>query len=268
MRPKKSLGQNFLVNRNAAARIASLLDLKPTDCVIEIGGGRGDLTTHLLDTGADVICIEFDREMVAVLSDRFAGKANLHLIQSDILQIDPAVLLSGRSGKLAGNIPYNLTSPILEWTILHRACFSEVVLMMQKEVAARLAASPGTKDFGSLTLFVQLFFDVEKMFTLKPGSFFPKPTVDSAVVRLQRLQQSRILDSEYGQFRRLSAACFRWRRKTILRILREEYQLESSVATQLVTSLSLELNTRPEQMTVVNFVALMRKLQCIVSGLP
>jgi 16S rRNA (adenine1518-N6/adenine1519-N6)-dimethyltransferase len=264
MRPKKHLGQNFLINRNAAIRIVSHLNLKPGERVIEIGGGRGDLTCHLLETGAEVTSIEIDRGLADVLSARFTDAEHFHLIRGDILQTDPATMLPhGTMAKLVGNIPYNLTTPILEWIIEHRALFPLVVMMVQKEVAMRLAAQPGGKDFGSLTVFVQLFYDVKRIFALRPGSFFPKPTIDSAVIELRQLRESHIIDAEYKQLRRLTSACFRWRRKTIVRILREEYQLGPYAAVQLVTSLSLDPNSRPEQLAVPHFVALMRELKCV-----
>jgi 16S rRNA (adenine1518-N6/adenine1519-N6)-dimethyltransferase len=264
MRPKKHLGQNFLINRNAAIRIVSLLGLKPGQNVIEIGGGRGDLTCHLLDTGAEVTSIEIDRDLASALSGRFAEARNFHLIRGDILQTDPSTMfLPDATAKLVGNIPYNLTTPILDWVIEHRVRFPFVVLMVQKEVAARLAAQPGGKDFGSLTVFVQLFYDVRRAFILRPGSFFPKPTVDSAVIELRQLPQSHIFEEEYQFMRRLTSACFRWRRKTIVRILREEYRLEPNDAVRLVSSLSLDPNSRPEQLTVSQFVALMRELKCV-----
>jgi 16S rRNA (adenine1518-N6/adenine1519-N6)-dimethyltransferase len=268
MRPKKSLGQNFLINRHAAVRIVSLLELQPGEPVLEIGGGRGDLTCHLLESGADVTCVEFDREAVAVLSERFKGYEYLHLVHEDILEIDPRAILSGGEARLVGNIPYNITTPILEWVVKHRASFPLVVLMVQKEVAVRLSASPGSKNFGSLTVFAQLFYDVKRVFTLRPGSFFPKPSVDSAVIALQRLSDSHISEGEYEPLRRLTSACFRWRRKTLVRILREEYQLEPGTANELIMSLSLDPSLRPEQLAVTDFVALMRKLKCVVRDSP
>lgn len=264
MRPKKHLGQNFLINRNAAVRIVSLMDLRPGENVVEIGGGRGDLTCHLLETVANVTSVEIDRDLANVLSVRFNDSEHFHLICGNILQTDPMTILpQGTTAKLVGNIPYNLTTPILEWIIEHRAHFPLVVLMVQKEVALRLAAKPGGKDFGSLTVFVQLFYDVKRVFTLRPGSFFPTPTIDSAVIELRALPESHIVDAEYDQLRRLTSACFRWRRKTIVRILREEYQLEPDVAVRFVTSLSIEPNSRPEQLAVPQFVALMRELKCV-----
>jgi 16S rRNA (adenine1518-N6/adenine1519-N6)-dimethyltransferase len=269
MRPKKSLGQNFLVNHHAAKRIASLLNLVPGETVVEIGGGRGDLTTHLVDTGARVITVEFDRNLSSALSARFAENCSLQVVQSSILEVDPANILAPQmTAKLVGNIPYNLTSPIIEWTLEQRQFFPLVVLMVQREVAQRLAARPGGKDFGSLTVFVQLYYSVRRVFTLGPGSFFPKPKVDSAVVELKRLDKALIADSEYPGLRRLTSACFRWRRKTIVRILREEYGMEQNSVTDMLEALAIMPRSRPEQLAVSDFVALTRKLACTICESP
>lgn len=263
MRPKKSLGQCFLINKNAAARIASLLDLTPTDRVLEIGGGRGDLTEHLLATSAQVTVVEIDKDLVPVLRSLFGAASNFSLLERDILEFDPSTLSETASGlKLVGNIPYHLTSPIMEWLVAHRDYFSLAVFTLQKEVADRLAASPGSKLFGSLTVFVQIFYAVRKVFDLKPGSFFPPPKVMSSVVELTRLPQALISNDEMDDLRRLTRACFRWRRKQIVRILREEYTLELPAIREILQSLSIPESVRPEQLSVTDFVALSRELAC------
>ncbi len=263
MKPKKSLGQCFLINKNAAARIASLLNLTPRDSVLEIGGGRGDLTEHLLATGAQVTVVEIDRDLVPVLKSLFGALSNFSLLESDILEVDPSTLSETTSDlKLVGNIPYHLTSPIMEWLVTNRDYFSLGVFTLQKEVADRLAASPGSKLFGSITVFVQLFYVVRKVFDLKPGSFFPPPKVMSSVVELTRLPQALIASDQMEDLRRLTRACFRWRRKQIVRILREEYTLELPVIRNILQSLSISESVRPEQLSVTDFVALSRELSC------
>lgn len=269
MSPKKSLGQNFLINTNAARRIAAMLQPQADEQVLEIGGGKGDLTCHLLETGAAVITVEVDRSMVTRLRERFAERANVRVIEGDILQFDPRTIVApGESLKLVGNIPYNITAPILEWLIEYRDLFPLAILMMQKEVASRIAADSGGKEFGSLTIFVQLFYHVRSVFDLKPGSFFPKPKVSSSVVRLERLPESLISDEEYPYLRRLTSACFRWRRKQIVRILREEYQLDQLPAPALLDALNIPYTARPEQLVIGQFVALARRLRCHESDSP
>jgi 16S rRNA (adenine1518-N6/adenine1519-N6)-dimethyltransferase len=264
MRPKKSLGQNFLINANAARRIAATLELKPGEQVLEIGGGRGDLTQHLVETGAAVISVEVDPELVIRLGERFKDYTKLRVIESDILKVEPErLVVEGETLKLVGNIPYNLTAPILEWIVDHREVFPTVALMMQKEVAERITAEPGGKEFGSLTIFVQLFYQAEKVFDLKPGSFFPKPKVNSAVVRMERLPEALVSAEEFPHLRRLTSACFRWRRKQILRILREEYALEPLAAQRVLEALTIAPTTRPEQLAIGEFVAIARRLRCV-----
>lgn len=267
MKPRKELGQNFLINVGAARRIVDLLSLHPSEAVLEIGGGRGDLTVHLLATGARVITVEYDRDLVARLRERFADQSRLEIVQGDILRFDPAAV-SGRecAAKLVGNLPYNITSAILEWIIERRRMFPELVVMVQKEVAARIVAKPGGKNFGSLTVFVQLFYTATRAFDLRPGSFFPAPKVSSSVVHLTRREQPLVSDADFPALRRLTAACFRWRRKQLLRILREEYQLTPEIADHLCRRVGAEPTQRPEQLAVTDFVVLAKDLSCLASN--
>jgi 16S rRNA (adenine1518-N6/adenine1519-N6)-dimethyltransferase len=263
MKPKKSLGQCFLINKNAAMRIASRLNLTPDDIVIEIGGGRGDLTEHLLATGAQVTVVEIDKDLLPVLKSLFGAQNNFTLLEQDILEVDPSALnIPSTDIKLVGNIPYNLTSPIMEWLVTHRDHFSQAHFTVQKEVADRLASEPGSKQFGSITVFVQLFYSVHRVFDIKPGSFFPPPKVMSTVIELTRLPRALIATEEMDDLRRLTRACFRWRRKQIVRILREEYSLELPATREVLQSLSIPESARPEQLSVANFVALSRELAC------
>ncbi len=263
MKPRKSLGQNFLINVHAAQRIVQLLAPQPGDTIVEIGGGRGDLTVHLAATGAQIVVLELDRSLADLLVKRFADRPNLKVIATDVLQFDPASLPNfGENVKVVGNLPYNITSPILEWLIEHRGRFPEAVIMMQKEVALRLSASPGGKDFGSLTVFVQLFYEAERVFDLKPGSFFPAPKVFSSVVHLKRRSVQLVSDQEFPDLRRLTAACFRWRRKQLLRILREEYSLSPEVVARICEDLDISVRARPEQLAVAQFVELAKLLEC------
>ncbi len=260
MRPKKSLGQNFLINKGAARRIAQLvLETNPKQ-ILEIGGGRGDLTNELLQMGSLLNVVEIDRALAEKLRLKFSDQDNFKLIEQDILNVDPEHDLNCDTATLVGNIPYNITSPILEWLVQHRDFFPYAILMMQREVAERVCAVPGGKQFGSLTVFVQLFYECQREFTLKPGSFFPPPKVSSAVIRLSRLEKPLIKDSEYGALRRLTSACFRWRRKQLSRILRDEYSLGINEIADLLAGLHLDLRMRPEQLHPGDFVRLSREI--------
>jgi 16S rRNA (adenine1518-N6/adenine1519-N6)-dimethyltransferase len=267
MRPKKRLGQHFLVNVNAARRIAAALDSDPALPILEIGGGRGDLTIHLLAGGALVTCVEFDSDMIAVLTERFTAAKNLRLLRSDILEFNLADHFdSGQQIRLVGNLPYNITSAILKWIVDNRANFPQAVIMIQSEVADRVAATPGGKDFGSLTVFVQLFFTVEKLFELKAGSFLPPPKVSSTVLKLTRRAKPLVESADFPALRRLTSACFRWRRKQLIRILRDEYSLGQPALESLLERLRIDPTLRPEQLPVESFVALSGQLSCLMKA--
>jgi 16S rRNA (adenine1518-N6/adenine1519-N6)-dimethyltransferase len=265
MRPKKRLGQHFLINVHAAQRIASLLDLTEGTRVLEIGGGRGDLTKHLVASGADVTTVEFDSDMIALLQERFSQQTNFHVIHADILKLNLRDHFAANEAiGLIGNLPYNITSPIIEWIIENRASFPCVVIMIQREVAERIAAKPGNKDFGSLTIFVQLFYEAEKIFDVKPGSFLPQPKVSSSVLRLTRRTEALVTAEQFPDLRRLTSACFRWRRKQLIRILRDEYSLGQAVLETLLQRLQIDPTLRPEQMPVETFVSLSGQLSCLM----
>ncbi len=266
MRPKKSLGQCFLINKGAAQRIAALLGIEPNDTVLEIGGGRGELTTFLVIPEARVYTVEIDSELTASLRHRFADQQNLSVIEDDILKVNPSQLdLKTNTLKLVGNIPYHLSSAIVKWLIKWRRIFPLAVITVQKEVADRLTAAPGGKQFGSLTIFLQIFYSARKVFDLKPGSFYPPPKVTSSVLCLKRLSESLVSDAEFADLRRLTRCCFGWRRKQILHILKEEYRLAPEVLETILGELSIESTSRPEQLAVTDFVALSRKLVCAIS---
>ncbi len=260
VRPKKRLGQNFLINQAAARRIARLVSDSDPANILEIGGGRGDLTAELVKIGRRLTVVEFDSDLIAELQTRFGAVEHFNLVESDILKVEPLELLSPAEATLVGNIPYNITSPILEWMIEHRAAFPRALLMMQREVADRVCAVPGSKQFGSLTVFVQLFYDCSREFTLKPGSFFPPPSVSSAVVMLTRKAEPLIADAEYPSLRRLTSACFRWRRKQLGSILRREYSLGVDELTACFEQMRLDPESRPEQLRPEDIVRLSRIL--------
>ncbi len=265
MRPKRRLGQHFLINIHAAKRIAALLDLKEGSRVLEIGGGRGDLTTHLITTNADVTTVEFDADMIALSQQRFAEATNFRIIHADILKLAlNDYFAPDEEIALIGNLPYNITSPILEWMIDNRSRFPRAVIMIQREVAERVAAKPGNKDFGSLTIFIQLFYEVEKVFDVKPGSFLPPPKVSSSVLRLTRRTEALINDEHFPALRRLTAACFRWRRKQLIRILRDEYSINQLALEDALRALNIEPSVRPEQLPVESFVSLSGQLSCLM----
>lgn len=218
IRAKKSLGQNFLRDVGVCERIVAALDLHPTDTVFEIGPGQGALTAHLVASGAKVIAVEFDRDLISPLRVQFGAFENFALVNVDALAVDFVELFDGEANaKLVANLPYNISTPILQRLIDQRRLFSRLVLMFQREVVERLTASPGTKDRGYLSVISQAAFEIDRLFDVPPAAFLPVPKVWSAVVALTPKPTD---ISDTAVFRRLVSSGFAQRRKTILNNLK------------------------------------------------
>src|SRR6266568_7077228 len=235
-RKKPKLGQHFLTDTSAAARIVEALGDISQSTVLEIGPGRGGLTLSLSRRARRVIAVETDRVLAAQLRMNFSLVPNLEIIEGDILAVDFQTLFGPKPGstrpgmdqapekvKVIGNIPYFITSEILLRLFEHRTFFDMFVLMLQKEVADRLAARPGTSEYGLLSATAQLYAKVEKLFTLEPGSFSPSPKVQSTVVRLTlspRLETLHVAEEEFVRFLKVS---FAQKRKTLWNNLKSQY---------------------------------------------
>jgi 16S rRNA (adenine1518-N6/adenine1519-N6)-dimethyltransferase len=236
-RPK--LGQNFLADRSYAERIVAALGEISRQTVLEIGAGRGVLTGLLAARAGRVIAIELDRVLAAQLRMKYAARSNLELIEGDILKIDLEALLRQRPGspaglastppepvRVVGNLPYYITSDILLHLFSHHACLESAVLMLQREVADRIAARPGSRDYGLLSATTRLYAEVEKLFSVPPGAFNPPPKVFSAVLRMTiapRFAALRVAEKGFIEFLKL---CFAQKRKTLFNNLRSRYEPE------------------------------------------
>jgi 16S rRNA (adenine1518-N6/adenine1519-N6)-dimethyltransferase len=233
---KPKLGQHFLTSDATALRIVGALGDLSQATVLEIGPGRGILTALLASRVRRLIAIELDRVLAAQLRMKFALQPNVEIIEGDVLAIDFDTLFGPKPGssrpglahtpepvRVVGNLPYYITSDILLRLYSFHQCFEMLVLMVQKEVADRLAASPGSRDYGLLTATTQLYARVEKLFTVPPGAFAPPPRVDSAVVRLTlslRLGHLRVPEEEFIRFLKLS---FGQKRKTLWNNLKSDF---------------------------------------------
>lgn len=236
----RRLGQHFLSDPRILGRIVDALDPVPGETVLEIGPGKGSLTEALLARGLHVVAIEKDPRLAGALA-----RANLRVVEGDALRLEWP-----RVPKIVGNIPYYITSPLID-KALTPPLPERVVFLVQAEVADRLAASAGTKTYGALSIGVQAVCRVEKLFTVAPGSFKPPPKVRSAVVRLTPLAQPLIRPEEIATFRAFVTACFSQRRK----------QLKNAVpglsANQLA-ELGIDPTLRPERLAPEAFVRLLR----------
>ncbi|MCL4402689.1 MAG: 16S rRNA (adenine(1518)-N(6)/adenine(1519)-N(6))-dimethyltransferase RsmA [Acidobacteria bacterium] len=244
---RQKLGQHFLFQEKILERIALAACGSHEPLVVEIGPGRGALTRHLLQCADRVIAIEVDAELVASLRETFAAEPRLEILHADVLEsgLDrwgPAVV--------AGNLPYYISSPILERVAAARRAVRRAVFLLQKEVAERIAAPPSTRDYGYLTVSLRLFYDVETLFPVKPGAFRPPPRVDSAVVRLEpqdRLEALGLPDP--AAFLEFVGRCFRQKRKTLRNNLAPWFGRERLDAMP-------EASARAEQLSVEQFAAL------------
>ncbi len=249
---KKFLGQHFLSDPRILNRIAAALPAEPGDAVLEIGPGKGALTAALLERGLEVTAIERDRDLIPLLRTRWPA---LHLVESDALEVDWAALMSAATRPrwfVAGNIPYNITSPLIDRALMAWPLPAAIVFLVQREVALRLAAEPGTPDYGALSVGAQSTAVVERLFNVPAGAFHPPPKVDSAVVRLiPRPEADRPADQ--AGFRRMVVGLFAARRKQLARAVRTLLDLDAAGAERLLADTGLDPSRRAETLTVAEF---------------
>ncbi len=248
--PKKRFSQNFLVNLKAAKRIVDYLDLSYNEKVLEIGPGKGVLTQFLLEKAKKVYGVELDRNLCSYLQEKFKGNENLEIINQDILKFD-LKKLTDREGslKVIGNIPYKVTTPILEYLIQNREYIDFAILTVQKEVAKRICARPGTSDWSPLSIGIQLFSDSEILFILKPNSFFPPPKVDSAVIKLKFFKEPRI-EVELPFFFDLVKSIFSQRRKNLLNSLCRTLNLNKDKLKVILQDAGIDFKRRGETLNL------------------
>ena len=259
MRPNKRLGQHFLADANILGRIADALNCSPGETIIEVGPGEGTLTRELLARGVQVIAIEKDRALAEHLRERYAVRGereDITVIAGDALDLDWHSLPAPRSPlpalKIIGNIPYNITSPLIE-KALTPPLPERIVFLVQLEVARRIAAAPGSKTYGALSIGVQAQCRVEQLFTVLPGSFRPPPKVQSALLRLTPLAEPLVGPEEVAPLRAFVTACFSRRRKQLHNAVPEGRPTAAEL-----TALGFDPKARPETLAPADFVRLLR----------
>ncbi len=250
---KKSLGQNFLTDEHAAGKIIEAAGLTRDDTVVEIGPGHGALTGELATRAGRVIAIELDPRLHEELSRELAGTPNIELVLGDALKYEYESL-PGKV-KVVANLPYYISTPILTRLIKARANISSMVLMLQKEVAERITAPPGGKDYGYLSVMVQLHTVPEKLFKVSRTSFSPMPNVDSSVVRLTVRERPAAQCRDYGLFERVVSAAFSLRRKTLKNALKASDLFTEEGIARLAES-GIDPIRRAETLSVEEFAKL------------
>ena len=263
---KKHLGQNFLHERTIIDRIVQAVSPKPGDRLVEIGPGQGAITLPLLDRHGELTVIEFDRDLIFPLTEAARSHGTLTVIHRDVLQVDFSALAadhghdhgtdSSRKNtiRLVGNLPYNLSSPILFHALDHAGAISDMTFMLQKEVVERMASGPGSKVYGRLSVMLQAYCTVTPLFTVPPGAFRPAPKVDSAVVRLVPRAPETIGIRDRELFARVVRDAFGQRRKTLRNALSKICDADA------IAAASVRPDARAEQLEVADFVRLANSL--------
>jgi len=251
---KKSFGQNFLIDENYIGKIIDELKPMSDDVIIEIGAGRGALTGMLLEKAGRVIAIEFDRDLVPGLRERFRFKDNFDLVETDALMVNFAEI-SGttKNIKLVANLPYNISTAILQRLIEQRSFFSELILMFQREVAERITAGIGYKDRGFLSVLVEAYFHTEKLFDVPGRAFRPVPKVWSSVVRL--IPKESDIANE-ALFRKILSKGFLQKRKTVF----NNFKSEIADAKELLEACGIDPGRRAETLTLKEWKTLVETL--------
>ncbi len=256
-RPKKRLGQNFLIHENVIDSILRLLDLDRSDGVVEIGPGLGFLTRRLLQQAGQVWAVEVDNALVASLRQTgWAIDPRLHLIHGDVLAVPLGQILPNSKFKLVGNLPYSISTPVLFRIFDWHVHFSNLVLMVQREVADRIAGMPGTKDYGTVSVWCQLYGRISERISVSPEAFFPRPKVRSTVLKIELFAEPLVGAGELPYLRGLVRAAFGQRRKTLSNTLIGWLERPRLEIDQLLLSCDIDPRRRGETLSVDEFVRL------------
>ncbi len=246
--PRKSLGQNFLLDENVLRKIVRAIDPQPEDRFVEIGPGMGALTKHLLEAGSSCLAVEIDQRLIPLLQERFASYSNFKLLNQDFRKVDLRQFAGTNKLRLVGNIPYHITSHLVFTAFAQRALLRDMILTVQREVAERIVAPPGGKEYGILSIMSQTFANTELLFTISPHVFRPKPEVESAVVRWQfQPPPIPIIDEVF--YVAMVKTIFSQRRKTLRRSLSNFLNAECEID-------FLDLQRRPETLAIAELIQL------------
>ena len=257
IKAKKQYGQTFLINKNILTKIVDCSNIENKN-VIEVGPGLGSLTEYLLQKAKKVVCYEIDSDMVKILNSNF-NNTNLTILQSDFLKVDLKQDINdyfdNEEVTLVANLPYYITTAILTKVLEESKKVGKIVVMVQKEVAKRLAGKPSTKDYNSLSVLIQYYMEAHILFNVSPKSFIPEPAVDSSVILLERKKQTLPLTSE-AFFLKFNRAIFVQRRKTIYNNLKSSFGYNKEMIESILIKHNLSLNVRAEELTVEQIVSL------------
>lgn len=257
----KSLGQNFLTDASVPRRIAEQSGAAETGCVVEVGPGMGCLTDELCRRAAHVVAVELDRALLPVLAETLSGHDNYEIVQGDVLALDLAALCREKFGEeravACANLPYYITTPAIT-ALLESRAFTRITVMVQREVAQRICAQPGTADYSAFTIYVQYHAAAKILFDVPADCFVPRPKVDSAVLQLTPLEQPAVQTKDEKLFFALVRAAFNMRRKTLVNALGPVLgsKMDKEAVAGLVCSVGLDARVRGERLSLMDFAHL------------
>ena len=253
----KSYGQNFLIDQNVVDGILEKANVNSNDLIIEIGPGLGNLTSPLLEKAGKVICIELDPKMISILTDRFSLYKNFELINEDVLKVDLNKIIENnnqfKTAKVVANLPYYITTPIIMKLLEDKLNLESITVMVQKEVAERLADKPGGKETGAITYSINYYTNPEIIIDVPRDSFIPSPNVDSAVIKLDVLKEPKIKVIDEKLFFKIVKFAFLQKRKTLMNSLSNSGLLPKDFLEEMLNELGIDLRVRAEQLSLENF---------------
>ena len=258
---QKRYGQNFLIDSNILEKIVASAGITKDDTVLEIGPGIGTLTQHLAEAAKKVICVEIDKNMIPVLEYTLADFDNVTVINQDILKADIVNILKengAESAKVVANLPYYITTPIIMELLEKDLPIESITVMIQKEVAERMQTGPGSKDYGALSLAVAFYSNAEVKMTVSPNCFIPRPNVDSAVIRLDKLKEPAVKVKDRAEMFRIIKGAFEQRRKTLTNALSHSsaYKTDKKNIENALLEMGKNINIRGEELTLEEFARL------------
>jgi 16S rRNA (adenine1518-N6/adenine1519-N6)-dimethyltransferase len=253
-KPRKRFGQNFLHDQQVISRIISSISPRLTDLLVEIGPGQAALTGPLLESGAELHLIELDRDLVSNLQKQFSSRRNITIHSCDALKANLPEITGNRPFRLIGNLPYNISTPLIFHVLQWHELVVDMHFMLQKEVVDRMAALPGSRTYGRLSVMTQFRCQVTPLFDVLPESFSPVPRVSSSIVRLQPLKEPPADAGSFENFKLIVSAAFSKRRKTLRNSLRDHLTGEQILAA------GIDPGQRAEQLSLSQFAALARSL--------